>query len=78
MFPKDVHIPIPGTPKSVMLYGRRDFADIIKVQTKTPRECPRSPSGPNLISCTLKSRELPPIGSRREMRQKENQIDSTW
>ena len=50
MLSQDVHYPIPRTPKSVTLHGRRDFADIIKVQILNRESTLDYQGGPNLIT----------------------------
>lgn len=70
MLPQDVHYPIYRTLNSVMLHGRRNFADIIKVQTLMKETSLDYPGGPNLITWAFISRQLSPTGSRREMVQK--------
>ena len=53
-----------------LLCGRRDFADIIKVQTLIMESSLDCPGGSNLITWAFKNWELSPARSRREMRQK--------
>lgn len=48
--PKDIHTPVPGTSKFVVLHGKRDYADVIKVQTLDREICLYYLSGPNLIT----------------------------
>lgn len=78
MASKDIQALISGICGYAASHSKRDFADIIKVTVFKIREIILDfPFGPNLITWSLKGRELSPVGVR-EMWQEKSERFEVW